>query len=200
MKTTLIGIAGPSGAGKSTFCRKLEQSHRNVGRLKLDDFFCNIEDVDYFKGYQNWDDPKNINWRGLVEAAKILKDGVSATIPHYDRMIDKCIGEKCVLPKEIIIIDGFLTLHHPELRELLDLSFYFDLSEKEQITRRKLRQPWVEDGYLNEVMIPYARLHIFPSAKHATHVVNAKREPEEIYNDILTKITPKFVLNKKNHL
>lgn len=185
MSSILIGIAGPSGAGKSTFCRRLEQSHTNVGRLKLDDFFCDLEEVPIKDGYQDWDDPSCIEWDGLVHATTILKNGVSATIPHYDRALDRCTGKKCVLPKQIMIVDGFLTLYHPPLRALLDLSFFFTLPEPEQITRRKARQTWVEDGYLEKIMIPRARMHVMPSAEHATHIIDACETPESIYETIL---------------
>lgn len=185
MPSILIGVAGPSGAGKSTFCRRLEQSHTNVGRLKLDDFFCDLDEVSLYHGYKNWDDPASIDWDGLVTAAEILKSGKSATVPHYDRALNCCVGEKCILPKEIIIVDGFLTLYHAPLREMMHVSFFFNLPEAEQITRRKERQPWVEDGYLHEVMLPNARAHVMPSAAHASHVINALLPPETIYETIL---------------
>jgi uridine kinase len=189
MQAFLIGIAGPSGAGKSTFCRRLEQNHTNVGRLKLDDFFCDLDEVSLHNGYKNWDDPASINWNGLILAARTLKFGSHATVPHYDRQLNRCVGEKCILPKEIIIIDGFLTLHHPELRTLLEMSFFFSLPEHLQITRRKERQPWVEEGYLHEVMIPNARKYVMPSSAFATHVINAEHEPDAIYHEILNLIS-----------
>lgn len=186
MTSYLIGIAGPSGAGKSTFCRRLEREHTNVGRLKLDDFFCDATDVGHLNGYQNWDDPSSIDWVPLIHAAKTLKSQGHATVPHYDRALDKRTGEKCLMPKDLVIVDGFLTLHHPELRSLIDVSFFFNLSEPEQVSRRKARQPWVEDGYLQDVMLPNARTYVMPSAKFASHVIDAHAAPETIYTDILS--------------
>ncbi|HBL39105.1 TPA: hypothetical protein DDZ10_00300 [Candidatus Uhrbacteria bacterium] len=188
MPSILIGIAGPSGGGKSTFCRRLERSHTNVGRLKLDDFFCDLDEVGLYKGYQNWDDPSSIDWEGLIRAAEVLKTGESATVPHYDRALNCCVGEKCIIPKTMIIVDGFLTLYHPRLRDLMDISFFFNLPEAEQITRRKERQPWVEEGYLTEVMLPNARAYVMPSAAHATHVIDALEPPETIYDMILERL------------
>ena len=188
MPSILIGIAGPSGGGKSTFCRRLERSHTNVGRLKLDDFFCDLDEVATYMGYRNWDDPSSIDWEGLIRAAEVLKSGESATTPHYDRALNRCVGEKCLLPKAIMIVDGFLTLYHAELRELMDVSFFFNLPEAEQITRRKERQPWVEEGYLTEVMLPNARAYVMPSAAHATHVIDALEPPETIYDMILERL------------
>lgn len=185
MSSILIGIAGPSGGGKSTFCRRLEQSHTNIGRLKLDDFFCDAEDVSLCNGFQNWDHPSSLDWDGLIRAAQILKSGVSATVPHYDRALDRCVGEKCLLPKEIITVDGFLALHHPALREMMDISFFFHLPETEQLARRKARQPSVQEGYLYEVMLPNARAFVMPSAAHATRVIDALITPEAIYANIL---------------
>lgn len=185
MPSILIGVAGPSGGGKSTFCRRLEQSHTNIGRLKLDDFFCDEEDVSLCNGFQNWDHPSSIDWDGLIDAAKILKSGASATVPHYDRARNRCVGEKCLLPKEIITVDGFLALHHPALRKMMDMSFFFHLPETEQLARRKARQPFVKEGYLHEVMLPNARAYVMPSAAHATHIIDALLPPEAIYKNTL---------------
>lgn len=188
MPSILIGVAGPSGGGKSTFCRRLEQSHTNIGRLKLDDFFCDAEEVGHCNGYCTWDHPSSIDWDGLITAAKILKSGASATVPHYDRALDRCVGEKCLLPKEIITVDGFLALHHPALREMMDMSFFFHLPETEQLARRKARQPFVQEGYLHEVMLPNARAYVMPSAAFATHVIDALLPPEMIYERILMSL------------
>ena len=188
MPSILIGIAGPSGAGKSSFCRRLEQSHTNIGRLKLDDFFCDANDVGICNGFQNWDHPSSINWDGLIRAARILKSGASATVPHYERALNRCVGEKCLLPKEIITIDGFLALHHPALREMMDTSFFFRLPETEQIARRKTRQPSVQEGYLRNVMLPNARAFVMPSAVYAIHTIDALLPPDTIYENILARL------------
>lgn len=184
----LIGIAGPSGAGKSTFCRRFERENTNVGRLKLDDFFCDIDDLDFIDGYQNWDDPKNIQWEPLIEAARKLKEDELCEVPHYDRAQDKCVGTKCILPKQIILVDGFLTLHHPELRNLFDTSFFFQLDEVNQIFRRKERQPWVEDGYIEHILLPNARKYVMPSSAHAHEVIDASLSKDDVFKLIESKI------------
>ncbi|MDP2631229.1 MAG: hypothetical protein Q8P30_00485 [Candidatus Uhrbacteria bacterium] len=174
MKPYLIGIAGPSGGGKSIFCRLIQSTFANVSRLKLDDFFKDIEDVPKFKNWIYWDHPNSIKWDGLIRAASDLKSGKHAIVPNYSRKDDRQIGEKCVFPAEIMLVDGFMTLVNPELRELLDLKIFFNLSEDSQIKRRIMRQPWVEEGYLHQIMIPSAREIIMPSKQYADYIVNAE--------------------------
>jgi len=170
----LIGIAGPSGAGKSVLCRTIQSSFENVSRLKLDDFFKDIHEVPLKGSWQDWDEPSSLHWGDLVQAAQDLKSGKYAIVPHYSRKEDRRVGEKCVFPAPIILVDGFMTLVHKPLRDLLDLKLFYTLSEHSQVSRRRERQPWVEEGYLKHVMLPSARKYILPSGNHADYIINAE--------------------------
>ena len=174
MQPYLIGVAGPSGAGKSVFCRLMQSTFKGVSRLKLDDFFKDIEHVPKIGKAINWDDPSSIKWKELVAAAQNLKTEKYALVPNYSRKDDRQIGEKCVFPSDIILVDGFSCLVMPELRDLLDLKLFFRLSESSQLKRRRLRQPGVQDEYLYNVMLPNSRKHITPSSVHADYIINAE--------------------------
>lgn len=176
----LIGIAGPSGAGKSSFCRHIQASIPQTTRLKLDDFFKDITEVPKLDQWTNWDHPDSLHWDELIQAARDLKAGHYAIVPNYYRKEDRRIGEKCVFSSPVILVDGFMSLYHPELRALLDFSLFFDLSEESQIRRRKERQPWVEDGYLSHIMLPAARTYILPTKAYASVVINAEPSEEEV--------------------
>lgn len=180
MKTFLIGIAGPSGAGKSEFCRLMQQSFPGVTRLKLDDFFVDLQDIPRKGEWLDWDRPDAIKWQQLIKAAESLKNNIPAIVPNYSRLNDCTIGEKCVFPSKIVLVDGFMTLHNPQLRALLNTSIFFKLSEDSQIKRRKERQPWVEDGYLHHIMLPASRKYILPSADFADFVVNAELSKTDV--------------------
>lgn len=177
-KPYFIGIAGPSGAGKSVFCRLMQSNFEGVSRLKFDDFFKDIDDMPKVESWVKWDDPISIKWDELVKAATDLKTGNYAIVPHYSRKDDKMIGEKCVFSSKIVLVDGFMSLYDKRLRDLLDLKIFFNLSEDSQVKRRKIRQPWVEDGYLHNVMLPGARKFIMPTIEHADFVVNAELSPQ----------------------
>ncbi len=179
-KPYFIAIAGPSGAGKSVFCRLMQSNFAGVSRLKLDDFFKDIDDVPKILDWTNWDDPTSIKWDELVKAATDLKSGHYAIVPHYSRKDDKMVGEKCVFSSPIILVDGFLSLYDPRLRDLIDLKIFFNLSEDSQVKRRKLRQPWVEDGYIENVLLPNARKHVIPTKDFADFIVNAELPPQSV--------------------
>lgn len=174
MQSFFIGIAGPSGAGKSLFCRHFQKRYANISRLKFDDFFKDLEDVTNIGESKDWDNPSSIKWNELLQAACDLKSGRYAVVPNYSRMHDRMIGEKCVFPAPIMLVDGFMTLVNEKLRELIDLSIFFDLSRDSQITRRRERQPWVKDHYLHNVMLPNAKKYIMPSKQHADIVIDAE--------------------------
>ncbi|MBU4314947.1 hypothetical protein KJ673_00910 [Patescibacteria group bacterium] len=192
MKPYIIAVAGPSGAGKSLFCRILQSRYSNVSRLKLDDFFKDKDDVPVIDGCINWDHPDSLKWDIMVQALKDLKDGKHAMVPHYSRKDDKCVGEKCVLPAEVMLFDGFMTLVNPELRDLIDLKLYFDLSEDSQIKRRRMRQPWVEDDYLYKIMIPAARMFIAPGKQYADYIINAELLPVGVSEQCINLIHSHF--------
>ncbi len=173
----IIAIAGPGGSGKSVFCRLMQSQFANVSRLKFDDFFIDAADVNIVQGYPEWDHPNSIKWPGLIQAAKDLKEGKFAITPNYSRRYDRQIGEKCIFPAEIMLLDGFMSLANEVLLPYLDLKLYFNLSEDSQKKRRKIRQPSVEKGYLEHIMIPGHRKYLYPSMKNADYVINAELTP-----------------------
>lgn len=192
MKPYFIAVAGPSGAGKSLFCRIIQSRYSNVSRLKLDDFFKDIKDVPVVNGVTDWDRPESLKWDLMIEAAKNLKSGEHAMVPHYSRKEDRQIGEKCVFPADVMLFDGYMTLVHPEMRELIDLKLYFDLSESSQVHRRKMRQPWVMDEYLYNIMLPAARKYITPTKQYADYVVNAELNPTGVAEQCINIIHSHF--------
>ena len=128
-------------------------------------------------------------WDKLIQATKDLKQGKYAIVPHYSRKDDRMVGEKCVFSSPIILVDGFLSLYNEELRDLLDLKIFFNLSEDSQVKRRIERQPWVEEGYLHHVMLPNARLHVMPSKNFADHIVNAELPPAAVVDYCVNAIS-----------
>jgi uridine kinase len=180
MTPYIIGIAGPSGAGKSLICRLVQSTFDRVSRLKFDDFFKDAADVPLLDSFIRWDHPSSIKWEELITAAKDLRAGEAAMVPNYSRVESKMIGEKCVFPAPIILLDGYQCLYKKELRDLMDLKIYFHLSEGSQIRRRRERQPWVQDGYLHSVMIPDAREFLFPTKQYADYVVNAEMSAQAV--------------------
>ncbi|MFH1711970.1 MAG: hypothetical protein ABH846_01910, partial [Patescibacteria group bacterium] len=176
------------GGGKSVFCRLMQSSFENVSRLKFDDFFKNIDDVDKLGPWTCWDSPDSIKWDELVQATTDLRAGRYAIVPNYSRKDDKAVGEKCVFPAPIMLVDGFMTLVDERLRDLLDLKIFFNLSEDSQIKRRRIRQSWVEDGYLHEVMIPGSRKFIMPSKQYADYVINAEMSPQAVADHCISII------------
>jgi uridine kinase len=167
----------------------MQTTFDGVSRLKFDDFFKDAIDVPMYKDWHLWDDPQSIKWTELVQAAKDLKANRPAIVPNYSRTEDKTVGEKCVFPAPIILIDGYQCLCNPELCELMDLKLYFHLSEGSQLRRRRERQPWVKEGYLYETMLPYARTYLFPTKEFADHVINAEMSVQGVADQCIGIVT-----------
>jgi len=183
MQPYLIGVAGPSGAGKSVFCKFIQANLKGVSRLKLDDFFKDIEDVPKIGNAVNWDHPDSIKWDKLISAVKSLKSNKYALVPNYSKKENRQVGEKCVFPSNIILIDGYISLAVPELRELLDLKIYLNLSEHTLLKRRRERQPDVVDEYLYNIMLPISRTYIVASSIYADYGINAELSLQNVYSE-----------------
>ena len=183
MRPYIIGIAGPSGAGKSVFCRAVEKRIPNVSRLKMDDFFRDERDVPLRVEVTNWDHPSSWKWDELLQAVYDLKCGRTTIVPTYYRKHNKTIGEKCVMPSPVMLLDGFLTLAHERLRGLMDASVYLSIPEELQIARRVERQPDVAPSYLYDIMLPIYRVHIQPSSAFATHVIDSTQSKEAVADE-----------------
>ncbi len=193
MQPLIIGIAGPSGAGKSSCCRVIENALKGVTRFKLDDFFKDEADVPKLGEATQWDEPEALKWDQLLRAVSDLRAGQEIFVPDYSRHENKQIGEKLIRPSEIILVDGFMSLYHPELRELLDLKLFFDLSEESQLIRRRQRQPGVQEDYLYNVMLPAARQYIMPSKVFADFIIDAEQPEPIVAQTCLGIITNKLL-------
>jgi uridine kinase len=178
--TKIILIAGGTASGKTTIANIFSTQY-DATLLPHDRYYKDIPRTEDF----NFDEPDALDNQLLVEHIKLLKQGLPAPIPIYDFPSHKRVQEiEMVHPKEIIIVEGILTLAVPQIRELGDLLVYVNAPDDLRLVRR-LKRDVVSRGrdvksvlqqYL-ETVRPMHQLHISPSKVHASIELDGTEPP-----------------------
>ncbi len=139
-KSYLFGVAGGSGSGKTYFAQAVRQAlGKELCTTILQDSFYIDQSAKFDRdgGAVNFDHPDSIDFQLLAQCLKAFKGGNSFEVPIYDFATHKRLPRKTkVEPKPIVIVDGILLLHFPEVRELFDDTVYFDTPEDLRFKRR----------------------------------------------------------------
>jgi uridine kinase len=139
-KPFLLGVAGGSGSGKTYFARAILQAlgGKNCEIILQDNFYHDqSKKFDRDGGLVNFDHPDSIDFSLLAKCLMVLKNGSPAEIPLYDFATHTRKTEKyLVSPKPILIVDGILVFHSPEVRRLFDDLIFFDTPEALRFQRR----------------------------------------------------------------
>ena len=180
-KPLVIGIAGGSGSGKTTLAKEIAESLTgNVTVFSLDSYYrdlshLTLEDRDK----QNFDAPEAIDFELFIRHLESLMNGQTIERPIYDfkTHVRKPQTEK-IEPRKIILVEGILLFTHPELRDLLDIKIFIDVSEEHRLLRRIARDmeqrgrtlSSISEQYLNTVA-PMYKKYVEPSKLHANLIV-----------------------------
>lgn len=183
---TIIGIAGASGAGKSLFAHQLHERLRerrtssDISILNEDCYYRCRDDLSFSEREQiNYDHPDAIEHELLVKHLTELRNGSSVDLPRYDYSQHNREPETTPLtPSTVLILEGILILHRPELRELLDLKIYVDVPLDICLSRRLRRDIEERGRSLDSVLSQYHDTvrpmfyeFIDPSKMHADIIV-----------------------------
>ena len=176
----LIGIAGCSGSGKTTLAQELATQldatlfpldwyYRDLSQFPLDD-----------RHKQNFDHPDSLESELIIEHVRALHEGRAIQRPRYDfskhTRVPDVFDE--IVPAGVVIVEGILALHYPELVEAFDFSVYVHAPHELCLTRRIYRD-MRERGRTEESVRaqfeatakPMADMFVLPSQARATITV-----------------------------
>lgn len=152
----IIGIAGGTGSGKTTVVRKIQEYFKpgEVVIIPQDSYYKDSSHVPVEERQNiNFDHPNAFDWDLLSEHISMLKDGKPVEQPTYSYLT--CTRQKetvHVEPREVIIIEGILSLCDDTLRELMDLKIFVDADPDDRLIR-VIRRDVVERGRTAEAVI-----------------------------------------------
>lgn len=173
----ILCIAGGSGCGKTTLAEGLAacMGTSAVSLLHLDDYQRPKGAVPMTaSGRRNYDHPTAINWRAFVADLAKLKNGEPVAVTTHRKTSSMEEGTvpdvtKIVVPAPLVVVEGYLALHHEEARALYDASLFLRAPHDVRLARRR----WVKDPqYVREVLAPMHQCFVEPTAAYATLVLD----------------------------
>lgn len=187
MQSFVLGISGGSGSGKSTLAFGIQDAlPAQTLVFHLDDYFKPETEVPQRAGFVNWDDPEALYHQKMTQDLKMLKSGQPATIntksPRLNPEFLKT-GKRIPITfqsKPLIVVEGFLSLHYPDLRELFDTSVYLEAPFELHTARRvhgKLHA--FPPEYDELVLQPMHKQFVAPSKQYATEVIDVSEQSAE---------------------
>lgn len=184
----ILGIAGGTGSGKSTLAERMIESFAGEALLiRHDNYYRDQSHLSLAeRAKQNYDHPDAFEDELLIDHLKQLRRGQEVVAPLYDfSSHTRKSGGVLLSPCHVIVVEGIMALHNPDLRQLYDLKVFVDTEADIRILRRVTRDI-VERGRSLESVVEQYLTTVRPM--HEQFV-----EPSKRYADI---IVPEGGLNK----
>ncbi len=178
----IIGIAGGTGSGKTTVVRKIVESlpQDSVAIIPQDSYYNDQGHLPLeVRKKTNFDHPDAFEWPLLAHQIAELRAGRAIEQPTYSYITCTRLPETIhVEPREVIIVEGIMTLYDKELRDLMDLKIFVDAEPDERLLR-VIERDIAERGHPLEMLIGKYRdvlkpMHdefIEPTKQHADIII-----------------------------
>lgn len=195
----IIGVTGGSGSGKTSVSRAIfdQLKGHSLMMLQEDSYYKNQDDVPFEERTKvNYDHPNAFDTDLLIEQLEDLLNWKTIEIPVYDYAAHTRSKEVVVQePREVIIVEGILTLNDARLRDLMDIKIFVDTDDDIRIIRRIQRDieergrtlQSVIDQYL-ETVKPMYHQFIEPSKRYADIIVPEGGENQVAIDLLVTKV------------
>ncbi len=195
----IIGVTGGSGSGKTSVSRAIfDQLHgHSLMMLQEDSYYKSQDDIPFEERTKvNYDHPNAFDTDLLIEQLEDLLSWKTIEIPVYDYAANTRSKEVLVQePREVIIVEGILTLNDARLRDLMDIKIFVDTDDDIRIIRRIQRDieergrtlQSVIDQYL-ETVKPMYHQFIEPSKRYADIIVPEGGENQVAIDLLVTKV------------
>lgn len=177
----IIGIAGGTGSGKTTVVNKILEAlpEGSVAVIPQDSYYNDQSHLPLeVRKQTNFDHPNAFDWQLFSHQIAELKAGRAIEQPTYSYITCTRLSETVhVEPKEVIIIEGIMSLYDKSLRDQMDLKIFVDAGADERLLRVIVRDI-AERGHPLEMLINKYRNVLKPM--HDEFI-----EPTKQYADII---------------
>ncbi|KAJ3428794.1 uridine kinase [Anaeramoeba flamelloides] len=141
-KPYIIGVCGGSGSGKTSVCREIIKKlpNKKVSIISQDWFYrpLNEKEKENIEEY-NFDDPKALDNKLLLQTLKNLKAGSNVFCPNYDFVTHSRTKKKQLITGDVILFEGIMVFHSKELRDVMDLKVFVETDSDVRLARRIIR-------------------------------------------------------------
>ena len=197
----IIGIAGGTGSGKTTVVRKVVESlpKNEVAIIPQDSYYTDNGHLPLEERQEiNFDHPRSLEFKLLIEHIKRLKEGKGIQQPIYSYLT--CTRSKETInvePKKVIIVEGILILQNAQLRNLMDIKVFVDADTDDRLMR-VIQRDIIERGRsVNKVLERYEKtvkpmhLQFIEPTKRYADVIIPQGGENKVGIDILSSIIEK---------
>ncbi|XP_037888720.1 uridine-cytidine kinase-like 1 [Glossina fuscipes] len=138
----VIGICGGSASGKTTVAQKIIESLDVpwVTLLSMDCFYKVLNEKQHEQSLineYNFDHPDAFDMDLLLEVLLKLKEGRKVEVPVYNFIThSRETNTKTMYGANVIIFEGILVFHSPEILKLLDMKIFVDTDPDIRLARR----------------------------------------------------------------
>lgn len=143
VNTFVLGIAGGTASGKTTLSQLLQKTigEKYSTLILLDSYYKDQSHLPFSEREKtNFDHPDAFEWTKLMGHLNSLRSGQAIEVPTYDfTRHTRSPQSSAALPLPLIIVEGILTLHWPELRSSFDYTVFVDSPSSVRFERRLLR-------------------------------------------------------------
>ena len=139
----IVAVVGGTASGKTTLASDLSRigGVDKVEVIPLDAYYrCNAHLSPDERAKVNYDHPAAFEIKLLTQHLESLRSGQAIDMPTYDFAThSRSAKTKRVHPRHLTIVEGILTLHFPEMRELFSYSIFVDTPDELRFSRRMTR-------------------------------------------------------------
>lgn len=160
---TLIGMAGASGAGKSVLTQRIHEGlkrkygSQSVSVVNEDCYYHRRDGMTMEERRRvNYDHPDAFEFDLLKHHLRELKSGQAVDVPQYDYVQhNRSESVTRQSPTKLVLVEGILIFHHPEIREALDLKVFVDVPLDICLARRIRRDTQERGRSIESVLDQY---------------------------------------------
>ena len=142
-RAILIGIGGGTGSGKTSVAKALthEYGRQEVLLIEQDSYYNDLSHILYEERViQNYDHPDSIDIKLFESHLQGLLNGESVNVPTYDFSTHVRMDKTTTItPHHVIVVEGILTLHYTQLRDLFAIKIFVDTPADIRFIRRLTR-------------------------------------------------------------
>ncbi|ATZ18720.1 uridine kinase [Williamsoniiplasma somnilux] len=156
-----IIIAGGTASGKTTLAKKIAElaatNKTSVRYWSMDNYYKDFAEMSLEERKKiNFDHPNSLDIQLLVEHINKFKNREAIEVPIYDFTIFSRSNKTLILePADVIILDGILALHIPEIRNHGDLKLFIKTADDIRFIRRLQRDVHERGRTLENVINQY---------------------------------------------
>lgn len=203
----IVGIAGGSGSGKTTVVRKIIERlpAGEVAVISQDSYYRDNSHLPLeLRQEINFDHPRSLEFRLLVEHIKKLKQNNAIQQPIYSYLT--CTRQKETIevkPLDVIILEGILILTNSQLRNLMNVKVFVDADADDRLSRIICRDILERGRSIDKVLTRYEKtvkpmhLQFIEPTKRFADIIIPQGGNNEVGINVLASIIKQNLKKKK---